>query len=573
LSFYIPIRGGGVLKRNPCGFIRLSTPAVVLAIAVASVAALSVGDPCTGCAALPAAYAQSAITIAPSSSSAVVHQALTNIAEGGTVTFASGTHADLDHRSIAKPMTLTGEPGAVITGESWFQIRADDVTIQNLTFRDIAPVSWGPTAIGIGWGDRTNITLSNNTFVNTGNGGIDFNLATPWPHVPPQNPKAAYTNIRISDNVFRDIGVNHPPGSTVDQQSSRLYTVIRLTETGLYKDLFISNNTMDTATFAGINLATAGLINAHINGNTISNMLAFGVQKATERTFDDVGKLAGADSSLSIYDNTFVSNNNALRYLNGVPETVPEAAVVIWGGDGSNVRIYDNVVRDSHNGILLCAGAVCGVHQDNLGEQLDIFNVVDTPIDQFLTVFRNSFIENTGYDLVNLSAAPVFAPFNYWDRMPAERISGSASYSPYYTDADRTATAQISPQQAGIALSQSDCAVSLGDTVSFDLVTGGESPAVSQTVANAGSPTVESVRLRVDAWTDSGDNEYRTLATFVKAGGEFVELAPGQFVTVGSDLAPSGNFELEFKVVHSGRVLPTGDGALSQAMTFFASCG
>ena len=562
-----------MLKRNSRGFARLSAPAVVLAIAVA---ALSVADPCADCAALPAAYAQtpsSAITITAGSATSTVTDAIRDIAAGGTVTFSSGTHANLSHHIINKPMTLTGEAGAVITAESYFQIRSDDVTIRNLTFRDITPLNYNAGVVEIGWGDRAGVTLSNNTIVDTGNNGITFNTATPWPHEPPQNPKAAFTNIRISDNVFRDIGVNHPPGSTVDQQSSRLYTVIRLTETGLYKDLFISNNTMDTATFAGINLAKAGLVNVHVNGNTISNMLAFGLQKATEQTFDDGGKLAGADSSLSIYDNTFVNNNNALRYLNGTPETVPEAAVVIWGGDGSNVRIYDNVVRDSHNGVLLCAGAVCGVHQDNLGEQLDIFNVVDTPIDQFLTVFRNSFIGNTGFDLVNLSAAPVFSPFNYWDRSPAERISGSALYSPYYTDEARTATAQISQQQSEIALSQSDCSVSLGDTVTFDLVTGGESPAASQTVTNAGSPTVESVRLRVDSWTDSGDNEYRTLATFVKVGGEFVELAPGQFVTVGSSLAPSGNFDLEFKVVHSGRVLPTGDGALSQAMTFFASCG
>ena len=565
-----------MLKRNPCGFTLLSAPAAVLAIAVASVAALSVADPCADCAALPAAYAQtpsSAITITAGSATSTVQAAFNDVAVGGTVTFSSGTHANLSHSIISKSMTVTGEAGAVITGESWFQIRGDDITMQNLTFRDIAPLSYGPSVVEIGWGDRAGVTLSNNTFVNTGNHGITFNTATPWPHTPPQNPKITFTDIRILDNLFRDIGSNHPAGSTVDQQSSRLYTVVRLSETGLYRDLFISNNTMDTATFAGINLAKAGLINAHVNGNTISNMLAFGLQKATEQTFDDGGKLAGADSSLSIYDNTFVNNNNALRYLNGTPETVPEAAVVIWGGDGSNVRIYDNVVRDSHNGVLLCAGAVCGVHQDNLGEQLDIFNVVDTPIDQFLTVFRNSFIGNTGFDLVNLSAAPVFAPFNYWDRAPAERISGSASYSPYYTDEARTATAQISQRQAGIALSQSDCAVSLGGAVSFDLVTGGESPAVSQTVTNAGSPTVESVRLRVDSWTDSGDNEYRTLATFAKVGGEFVELVPDQFVTVGSALPSSDSFDLEFKVVHSGRVLPTGDGALSQAMTFFASCG
>ena len=536
-------------------------------------AALPAGDPCAGCAALPAAYAQSAITITAGSATSTVQAAFNDVATGGTVTFSSGTHADLSHSIISKPMTVTGEAGAVITGESWFQIRGDDVTMQNLVFRDIAPLSYGPSVIEIGWGDRTNVTVSNNTFSNTGNHGLGLNIATPWPHMPPQNPQAAFTNLRVSDNLFRDIGMLHPAGSTVDQQSSRLYTAIRLSETGLYKDLFISNNTIDTVTFAGINLAKAGLVNAHVNGNTISNVPAFGVQKATEQTFDDGGKLAGADSSLSIYDNTFVGNNNALRYLNGTPETVPEAAVVVWGGDGSNVRIYDNVVRDSHNGILLCAGSVCGVHQDNLGEQLDIFRVVDTPIDQFLTVFRNSFIGNTGYDMVNLSAAPVFAPFNYWDRGPADRISGSALYSPYYTDEARTATAQISQQQAALALSQSDCSVSLGGTVSFDLVTGGESPTVTQTITNAGSDQVDSMRLRVDSWTDRSDNEYRTLTTQVKVGEQFVELVPNQLINVGSTLASPGTAELEFKVVHSGRVLPTGDGALSQSMTLFASCG
>ena len=547
--------------------------AVLLLVAAVTIAAFSAGtdapSSCSDCVPFQAVYASShTAVVPPNANTAAVNTILENLEPGGTVTFSSGTYYNVHHLAITKPMTITGEPGAVLTGPFGMSIRSSDVTVENLTFNEIVRGNNTAEVIAVDWwgdpNDIANVTISNNTITNTGGSGIAII----------DDAQSTITNLRITDNVIQNIGT-HLPGANPADVASRLATGIRtLTENGLLQNLYISGNTIENTSFAGINLGASAVINGHINDNTISDMLAFGIQKAVERTHGGgVGKLAGPDASLLIYDNTISDTNNAVEYLDGTAETVPEAAVVIWGADDSNVRVFDNVIRDSHNGVLLCAGTVCGVHQDNLGEQLDIFRVVDTPINQFISVVRNSFIGNTGFDLVNLSSAPVFAPFNYWDRTPAERISGNASYSPYYTDEARTTTAQISQQQAALALSQSDCSVSLGGTVSFDLVTGGESPTVTQTVTNAGSAPVESMRLRVDSWTDRGDNEYRTLSTQVKVGGQFVELVPNQLIDVGSMLSSPGTDELEFKVVHSGRVLPTGDGALSQSMTLFASCG
>ena len=546
--------------------------AVLLSVAAVTIAAFSAGTDapgsCLDCLPFQAVYASShTAVVPPNANTAAVNTILENLESGGTVMFSSGTYQWVGPLTINKPMTIVGQPGTVMTGDFALWIRSSDVTVQNMTFNNITRPGNDAAVIEIDWwsdpNDLANITISNNTITNTGGNGIriiDDALST-------------ITNVRITDNVLKNIGT-HLPGFTEAQVASRLTTGIRTVENGLLTNLYISGNTIENTSFAGINVGASAIINGHINDNTISDMLAFGIQKAVERTHGGgVGKLAGPDSSLLIYDNNISDTNNATEYLDGTAETVPEAAVVIWGADDSNVRVFDNVIRDSHNGVLLCAGAVCGVHQDNLGEQLDIFRVVDAPINQFISVVRNSFIGNTGFDLVNLSRAPVFAPFNYWDRTPAERISGNASYSPYYTDAARTTTAEISERQAAISLSQSACSVSLGGTVTFSLVTGGESPVATQAVTNSGSSAVDSMRLRVDSWTDSADNPYGTLTTFVKVGGEFVELPPDQLVTVGSALASPGSSELEFKVVHSGRVLPTGEGSLSQGMTLFASCG
>lgn len=556
-----------MLKRNPCGFTRKPFSAsAVLILAAASAAALSAGDPCSGCAAFPAAYAQSAVTITTSNTPDEVRAAFGGLDSGGVVTFSSGTHANLGLLSLTKSMTVTGEPGAVLSGWVRMLASSSDITIQNLTFNEITQ-TWAALEVGtLAGGDVANVTLSNNTMSNTrGNGTVIRDVA-----------QSTITNLRITDSVYRNIGTFYPPGFTEEQKAGSLFTAIRTIEQGLLRDLFISDNVFDTATFAGINLGKSGVINGHVNGNTMSNMPASAIQKVVERTHDEgtpnERKLSGPDAGLQIYGNTITGVNTAgadnaertTSYTLRAPITVRAEGLV-------NTRIYDNTISDSHHGILLCV--VTCRQPDGSGENSGAFRTSDAPLDSPLIAFRNSFAGNTGFDAINLAPSRMFAPFNYWGASPAERISGDVTYSPYYTDAAQTATAEISRQQSGITPQQPACSVSAGEALGFDLVTGGESAAVTRTVTNAGTTAVAGLRLQVDSWTDRTDNEYGTLTTQVKVGGEFVDLVPGQPVDVGSPLSSPGTAELEFKVVHSGRVLPTGEGSLSQAMTLFASCG
>ena len=532
------------------------------------------------------------------------------------MTFSSGTFTDLGTLEITKPLTITGTPpnpdssdpataqGTVLTGASYLILDANNITVQNLTFRNIAHKQAGGTDAVIEIGQRinpqphppetrnlSNVTISNNTLVNTGDNGIRIGAHTYNRFILPQN---TYANIHIDNNVLLDIGRN-------SDQAVNLKTAIRSLATGVLKDVDISNNIIDDASFAGINLGQTGVINVHVHDNTISNVLSFGIQKAIERGLAPENtpvstnaerravaalttgtKLVGPDSSLWIYNNTITNANNALEYPNGIAETVPEAAIVIWGHDDADIRVYDNVLQESHNGILLCVNS-CGVHEDNLGEPVDHFTVADTPIDMYLEVIRNSFINNTGHDLVNLAQAQMFAPFNYWDRSPiTDRIVGGVLYTPYYTDAERTTITGFTPSASSIpstslssiSTTAPACSISTGAPITFNLVTGGESSVTAQTIRNSGSLDITGVQVNTDAWTDAGDNEYSTLTTFVRTGGEFRELTPGQYLSVDSGLsAPASSSALEFKVVHSGRTLPAGEGTLSQTISLFGSCG
>ena len=494
-----------------------------------------------------------------------MQNALWGTDKGGVVTFSSGTHADLGLIFTTTSMTIQGADGSVLTGNTRLQIAHSDVTVKNMTFNEMTPRAAGVDgeAILIGnfyttsGGDISNVTISNNTITNTGDHGIrllDYR---------DNNVSNTIENLSITDNYLQNIGGRATNGG--------LYTGITVYEQGLFRNLFISGNTIDTATFAGINLGKSGVINGHINGNTISNMPASAIQKATERTHAE-GRLSGGEASLAIYDNTISNTNRAGTDGTdiGTPNTL-RAAITVRGGDEANALIYDNSVSDSYNGILLCV-LTC-VQEDENGNRLAAnFNTSETP-HRPIVVYRNSFADNSGFDMVNLSPTRLFAQFNHWGGPdPAGRVSGNVSYSPYYTDAALTTIAETPRQRSGLTVGQPACSVSVGDPVTFSLVTGGESPVVSRTLTGGGTD-VTGMRLQVDRWTDRSDNEYSTLATFVKVGGQFVELVPGQFVSLGDGLFSSGTAQVELKVVHSGRVLPTGDGSLSQAISFFASCG
>ncbi len=524
-----------------------------------------------GCAA--PAHAAGSATIEPGTGG--VQADLDALESGGTLIFAAGAHPDLGEIIVSKPATLTGEPGAVISGDSTLRVHSGGVTVENLTFADIVRARnergqmGDHEVISVGmWSpdnrDLSDIAISNNTIKDTASHGIRI-----------IDDQSTISNLRITGNVLKNIGIPYPDGYTVEQKAGRLLTAIRTAEHGLLRDLLISGNTIDTATFAGINVGASGIINGHISGNSISNVPAFGIQKAVERTHGegtpDARKLAGSEASLEIYGNTITGANNSLRYLDGRHEAVPEAAIVIWGADDSNTDIRDNVIRGSHNGILLCV-QVCGVQDDRRGELLERFRVAETPIDRSVRAFGNSFLDNTGYDLVNMAPGPMPAPFNYWGPDPPPRVSGSVEYWPYYADEGMTVLAEA-PRPASEA--GPGCSVAQdGRPEPFVLVPGGESNTVVRKISNAGTERVEELRVRAGPWTDEGGAEYPGLATVARVAGapEFVELVPGTFAELEGAALPAGSaLYVELKAVHSGGPGPGSD--LRQAADFLAGCG
>lgn len=550
------------------------TIAAALCLA-AALAAAGAPDPCPGCGALPHAHAARTATIATSTATATIQGVLDGLESGGVVTFASGTHSDLGEIIVSKPMVLEGAPGAVISGDTTLRIQSSEATVRDLTFDRITRAANSRGQVGdhevisVGmWRpdnrDLHDIEISNNTITNPVGHGIRI-----------IDDRSTITNLRITGNVIKHVGTPYPDGYTVEQKAGRLLTAIRTAEHGLFRNLFISGNTIDTATFAGINVGASGIVNGHIGGNSISNMPAFAIQKAVERTHDagtpDARKLAGPGAGLGIYGNTITGANNSLRYLDGRHESVPEAAIIIWGADDSNTRIYGNAVRQSHNGILLCVD-VCGVQDTRRGELLERFRVADTPIDQSVVVFGNSFEGNTGYDLINLAPSPMLAPFNYWGGDIAGRISGNVQYSPY-VDAGLTVLAEAPRRQLGAGAQSPSCSVSVEGPAAPLRLAGGERGAAVLTVTNAGTEPVSGLIARAGPWIGSDGAEHSGLDTSARAAGRgFADLDPGEFARLpGSGLpAPGSALEIELRVVRDGGApLPA---RLGQSVHFLAGC-
>ena len=500
-----------------------------------------------------------------------------------TKSFANETLLELN-----KPMTLKG-PG-LITGKVGIVVTNSDVEIDGVTFRDIESHWRNPAAIMLNKGSTynlpllENITVENSTFENTSRHGIL--LWTP--------AGSEFKNIKISSNTLVDIGRNEALPNAGDTRNGSLMTAIRfLPSTGAtVEGLDITDNYIRNPSFAGINLGNGMLTDTHISGNTIEDMLAFAIQKASRPARDYAGETVYIyDNEIKGANNNYINEQLKFRYpkvfndngrvgydfTTGAAEGVVEAAIIVWGGDNRHIKIYDNTIRESHNGVLICQGG-CGVHEDHLGTAIADFTIAERHIDHAIDVYNNSFVSNDGDDVINLTPATLVAGYNYWGDSSgpytslAERVQGRINYLPAYSDPQLQNLRLISSDVSGSQVA-SACSAT-GSAISFGIVTGGESPVVRQSVTNVGNEALQELQLRVAPWIDSAGNEYATLTTSVKVGGTFVELEPGEFVSLGSFLPASGtSSDLEFKVAHSGRVLPTGDDSLSQVISLFASCG
>ena len=509
-----------------------------------------------------------------------------NMASGATLKLSDRTYA-FDGNNEASMVIGTGmkiKGPATITGNVDFIIDQNGAAIEDVTFRDmvqpsntlnLVPTNSGVITVGryFNAAPRENISITDNTFENTETSGIVL--------FSPQG--SLFRNVTISNNTLVDIGrnVDIAPGQEIVEAELRT----AIAGGGTRADgLFIQNNVIRNPTYAGINLGDSLLRNTHVSGNTISNMPASGIQHASQPGRDYAGEV------VYIYENEIAGANNSQFYLkvanvggelvwsdseNQIP--TPKAAILVWAADNRATKIYDNVVRDGRNGLLICQGG-CGVHQDFRNEVIDRFTIAEREIEHTVDVYNNSFISNSQYDIVNLSPTTMTAGYNYWgdENGPyaslATRVQGSVNYLPSYADQERATLRLISSDISANPQQQACSAV--GSSISFDIVTGGESGAVRQSVTNVGNLEFDGLRVRAGQWLDASGNEYRTLSTQVKIGGQFVDLVPGQFAALDAALpAPGSSSDIEFKVVHSGRVLPTGAGSLSQVISFFASCG
>ena len=508
-----------------------------------------------------------------------------NMASGATLKLSDRTYAfDGNNEAsivIGSGMKIKGP--ATITGNVDFIIDHNGAAIEDVTFRDmvqpsntlnLVPTNSGVITVGryFNAAPRENISITGNTFENTETSGIAL--------FSPQG--SLFRNVTISNNTLVDIGRNE----TLDAGTEKIaFLGTAIGGAGTRADgLFIQNNVIRNPTSGGINLGDSLLRNTHVSGNTIYNMPGSGIQHASQPGRDYSGEV------VYIYDNEITGASNSPFYLkvanvggelvySNSTQTKParDAGILIWAADNRATKVYDNVIRDGRNGLLVCQGG-CGIHQDYLDRVVTQFVVPEREINHAIDVYNNSFISNSEYDIINLSPTTMTAGYNYWgdENGPyaslATRVQGSVNYLPSYADQER-ATLRLISSDISANPQQQACSAT-GSAISFDIVTGGESGTVTQSVTNAGNQEFDGLRVRAGQWLDASGNEYRTLTTQVKIGGEFVDLAPGQFATLDAALPePGGSSGVEFKVVHSGRLLPTGDDSLSQVISFFASCG
>jgi len=82
------------------------------------------------------------LVVGPDEEYRTVSEAVAAAPAGAHVLIRAGTYREAERIVLSAPITLEGEPGAVLDGESSGQIleiRADSVTVRGLTFRNVAP--------------------------------------------------------------------------------------------------------------------------------------------------------------------------------------------------------------------------------------------------------------------------------------------------------------------------------------------------------------------------------------------------------------------------------------------------
>ncbi len=246
-------------------------------------------------------------------------------ADGDTIIVLGGTYttAQLGPTTIFKRLTIRSDTGDYRTTSTILDFTglvgaplslvANNITIQGFRFRNLTDPTYAVLVIDLigGVTAPSNITIRSNSFET---------LQTPAVLYLPNNPTS---NLTITDNRITDI-------QGTDQAAMRLF--------GGINGGTISNNIIQRTSHSGI-LIDGTTTNLTISGNLITDTPRQGMQIA---------------NALGQYSNITVSNNRIER-ANTAGE-INRGAIRLYGSSGS-VRVFNNVILDSYNGVAVRSGA------------------------------------------------------------------------------------------------------------------------------------------------------------------------------------------------------------------------
>ncbi len=479
-----------------------------------------------------------------------------------TISISAGTY---DEGRINVNKALTIEPAAnervVLDGASRLYVYSNDVTIKGITFKNTTSVY----AITIGK-TASDVTIHNNTLADTRGGGINTANAA----------DTLIQNLAVTDNVFENIGTFYEPGLNVTQKAKKLHTAMYFSTSksnlGGLQDSKITGNIIDTTTFSGIILS--GAENILVENNKISNVPAPAINVKS-----DVDQI-------QILDNDIRNANNALRYLNGVPEDTTEGAIVLWAKDASHVTVSNNTVSGGNNGIVYCTG-ICGVSPNELGNAKHPGHIIDktAKTNSTNTFTRNTFDNVNGFDIINMALGVMVATHNYYGDSPdfAAAISGLVQYSPYYADYVGGELRAMGPakQQSLADVQRTDiCSIGLERYNLYfdDAAWGTESSAENNAVLNTGDIVLTGVKIQTGGWLDEKDNPVAGAKTTVAdiLVGNFLDLLSTNpdGIDMNANLpAPDTDekLDLQFTIDLTGKA--TGpDSQIRETISFAGSC-
>ncbi len=317
-----------------------------------------------------------------------IQEAIDAANPGDTINVAAGTY-ETGAVIIDKSLTLisdTGDyrtTGTILTNHSEIRLQGDvdNVTIKGFKFLDITDTTFQAaihSSPGVGQ-SHDNILIESNSFTNLEKHAVKTN--------------ANNNNFIIRDNSVTNIG-------TAGGQWTGFQ--IFFLQNGQ-----ITNNIIDTTTYAGINLDT--VTDSIISGNTISNIVSSGIQLANSPNSDSV-----------ISDNTITNANTG--------NSADKGAIAIYP-NSNDVTIENNILNNNNNGFAV---------RDKTGA-----------VASDVIVTNNEISGNAGFGAVNLArgGGTLDAENNYWGHATGpsgegfgmgDAVSANVDYSPFRTDSPRS---------------------------------------------------------------------------------------------------------------------------------------